>query len=105
MSRFEHLCFENEWAISYDTITKLYEDPEALEELVPDDHLRMKARACIQEAVHQEYIIVYDACTAEGQKLASKFAESDFVSKLIPEDGILKALKAVIVPAVKMIAL
>lgn len=101
--RFEHWCFESNASVSYDTLTQLYDDPERLDDILSDEHLRKKARSCIQQALHHEYVSVYTSCTIQAQQLASRFSSSDFVNKLLPESSVLEAFKKIIVPAVKMI--
>lgn len=99
--RFENLVIESKYDISYSTLSQLYEDPENLE-IIEDEAMRMKARACIHQAVHSEYIAVYTACTEHAQTLASRFSQTEFIQQLVPESGILDALKKYVVPAVKL---
>lgn len=102
VARFENLVFENEWDIPYETLTKLYEDPDKVDEIVLDEKLRKKARSTIQQSLHSEYISVYNQCTSEAQQLARRFSQTEFMQQLVPESGIIDALKKIVVPAIKL---
>lgn len=40
---------------------------------------------------------------AEAQKLAQQFSNTEFISKLLPESGVLEALKKVVPMALKLV--
>ena len=101
VSRFEAHCASTAAAgVSFDTISKLYEDPTDLA-VIEDVHLRMQARACIQAAEADARLACFHACTAEAQKLAQQFSEGEFISKLVPdslEKGVIDSIRKIFLP-------
>ncbi|KAL4426160.1 hypothetical protein ABPG77_007442 [Micractinium sp. CCAP 211/92] len=102
VAHFELHCAGAKVELPYEVLSQLYEDPGSLE-IIQDPHLRMQARASINQAVDEEYVKVYSHCTAEAQKLAQQFSNTEFISKVLPESGLLDALKKVVPMALKMV--
>ena len=43
-------------------------------------------------------------CCAEAQRLAQQFSNAEFIKKILPENGLLEALKKVVPMALKIVA-
>ncbi|GLI66620.1 hypothetical protein VaNZ11_010545 [Volvox africanus] len=70
VSAFEQWCAEHAAAeVSYETISALYNDPDALH-LLPTPRLRMMARAMIEHHTLQVYEEVFLRCTTTAEGLA-----------------------------------
>ncbi|GLC75276.1 hypothetical protein PLESTF_001616500 [Pleodorina starrii] len=70
VSAFEKWCAEHAVAdVSYDTISVLYDDPDALH-VLPTPRLRMMARAMIEQHTLQAYDEVFQRCTATAESMA-----------------------------------
>ncbi|GIL60847.1 hypothetical protein Vafri_15366 [Volvox africanus] len=70
VSAFEQWCAEHAAAeVSYETISALYNDPDALH-LLPTPRLRMMARAMIEHHTLQAYEEVFIRCTTTAEGLA-----------------------------------
>lgn len=100
VARFEQYCADNKVPISFELITELYEDPTDLRG-IQDPLLRMQARSTIMQAEAEERVKAWAACTAEAQRLAERFSEAEFISKIIPdpiETGVVDALRRLVTP-------
>ncbi|PRW58392.1 methyltransferase type 11 [Chlorella sorokiniana] len=102
VSQFELHCAQNQVDLPFETLTQLYEEPDNLD-VIENCHLRMQCRASIRAAMDDEYFKVYAKCTEEAQKLAQQFSNTEFISKLLPESGVLEALKKVVPMALKLV--
>jgi hypothetical protein len=66
---FEHEIVERGMEVSYDAVSRLYEDPSALD-VLPDERTRLLARSIIQQAVDERYVVIYREATATAKELA-----------------------------------
>lgn len=97
VSRFEAFCAANRVELDFDAISEIYSDPSDLRPIT-DPYLRMQARAIITQADAEERVKAFDACTTEARRLASQFSEAEFLSKIIPDNGIIDALARFVSP-------
>ncbi|KAL4426159.1 hypothetical protein ABPG77_007441 [Micractinium sp. CCAP 211/92] len=100
VARFEQYCADNKVPLSFEVISELYEDPTDLRG-IEDPFLRMQARSTIMQAEAEERVKAWAACTAEAQRLAERFSEAEFISKIIPdpiETGVVDALRRIVTP-------
>ena len=105
VSKFESYCAQNNVDISYETISALYDDPMNLA-VIEDPHVRMQARSCISSTKATERLKVFDASTAEAQKLSQQFSEGEFISKLLPdpiEQGVTDAFRKIVMPVSRIL--
>ncbi|GAB4816141.1 hypothetical protein N2152v2_003187 [Parachlorella kessleri] len=103
VSVFEEYITDNKITdVSFEELSALYEDPTNLE-VIKDPLLRMRARACINQASVSEHQRVYEQCSEQAQQLAGQFSKGDFISKILPEGGVLDAFKGAVVTAGKAV--
>ncbi|KAL4443924.1 hypothetical protein ABPG75_011661 [Micractinium tetrahymenae] len=100
VARFEQYCADNKVPLSFEVISELYEDPTDLRG-IEEPFLRMRARSTIIQAEAEERAKAWAACTSEAQRLAERFSEAEFISKVIPdpiETGVVDALRRLVTP-------
>eukprot|EP00877_Chromochloris_zofingiensis_P012812 jgi/Chrzof1/7785/Cz02g36190.t1 len=70
VSDFEKYCAENDKEVDYDTMSRLYENPEDLS-VLKDGKLRELARAMIEQAMHNDQWEVYKKAIDSAKGLAN----------------------------------